>query len=47
MTYTVILFKGEDIRPAWTIEADTTKEAWEKARRLFPTDVLAIVANED
>ena len=47
MTYTVILVKGKQTRPTWTIEADTTEEAWEQARRLFPMDDVAIVANED
>lgn len=47
MTYTVILAKGKQTRPTWTIEADTTEEAWADARRLFPMDVVAIVANED
>lgn len=47
MTYTVILVKGEQTRPTWTIEADSADEAWEEARNLFPMDDIAIVANED
>ena len=47
MTYTVILVKGEQTRPTCTIEADTTEEAWEEARRLFPMDDVVIVANEE
>ena len=47
MTYTVILIKGEQTRPTWTIEADTTEEAWEQARRLFPLDDIALVADDD
>ena len=47
MTYTVILIKGEKTRPTWTIEADTTEEACAQARRLFPIDDIALVANED
>ena len=47
MTYTVILIKGEKARRTWTIEADTTEEACTQARRLFPIDDIALVANED
>lgn len=47
MTYTVILVKGKLTRPTWTIEADTTEEAWEQARRLFPMDDIALVADDD
>lgn len=47
MTYIVILVKGEQTRPTWTIEADTTEEAWEQARRLFPLDDIALVADDD
>lgn len=46
MTYTVILVKGKQTRPTWTIEADSADEAWEEARKLFPATDLAIVANE-
>ena len=47
MTYTVILVAGQQTQPLRTIEADTTEEAWEKARELFPATDLAVVANED
>lgn len=47
MTYTVILVKGKQTRPTWTIEADSADEAWEKARELFPCTDLALVANEE
>ena len=47
VTYTVILVAGQQTQPLRTIEADTTEEAWEKARELFPATDLAIVANED
>lgn len=47
MTYTVILVAGQQTQPLRTIEAETTEEAWEKARELFPATDLAIVANED
>ena len=46
MTYTVILVAGQQTQPLRTIEAETTEEAWEKARELFPATDLAIVANE-
>ena len=47
MTYTVILVAGQQTQPLRTIEADTTEEAWGKARELFPATDLAVVANED
>lgn len=43
MTYTVILVAGQQTQPLRTIEADTTEDAWEKARELFPATDLAIV----
>lgn len=47
MTYTVIVVKEKQARPAWIIEVDTADEAWESARKLFPLDDVAIVANEE
>ena len=47
MTYSVILLAGPQTQLLRTIEADTTEEAWEQARRLFLMDDVAIVANDD
>ena len=47
MTYSVILLAGQQTQLLRTIEADTTEEAWRKARELFPATDLAVVANED
>ena len=47
VTYTVILVAGQQTQPLRIIEADTTEEAWERARELFPATDLALVANED
>jgi len=47
MTFIVILVAGQQSQPLRTIEADTTEEAWEKARELFTAKDLAVVANQD
>ena len=40
MTYAVILVKGKQARPTWTVEVDTGDEALEKARKLLTPDVF-------
>ena len=47
MTYTVILVKEKQARPAWIIEADTADEAWEQARKLFPCTDLSLVPKKE